>query len=164
MAEKLGLFNQWLFGDWAERAAINRNAEDLSVVEADLTKLRAVVQRQAQEILQLRAMMMGLSEVLHEKAALDPKELERAVNAAWSTLTAPPPEPPKMTDPYRGTPAEPTAADVDAAKALLVSAQEHHFNKRFDDARTVYQQIIERYGDTKQASTARQQLQNLRKA
>ena len=30
MAEKLGLLNQWLFGDWAERATIKRNADMLS--------------------------------------------------------------------------------------------------------------------------------------
>ena len=44
---------------------------------------------------------------------------------------------------------------------LLADAQKHHFGKRFDEARAIYQQIIERYADTKQAATAQQQLENL---
>lgn len=165
MAEKLGILNQMLFGDWAERSAINRNAEELSNVEADLGKLRAVVQRQAQEIVQLRAMFLGLVEVLHDRSALDEAELERAVKAALVRLTPPPPVPqPPPTDPYRGTPIDPAPADVEAAKALLASAQDHHFGRRFKEARAVYEQIVETYGDTKQATTARQQLENLRKA
>lgn len=164
MAEKLGFWNQWLFGDLAERGAINRNAEDLSVVEADVSKLRTVVQRQAQEILQLRAMMLGLIETLQEKVALDEKDLERAVNRAWESLQPAPPQPkPAQTDPYRGTPGEPTEVDVAAAKALLSSAQNHHFSKRFDDARAIYQQVVDKYGDTKQAVIARQQLENLKR-
>lgn len=120
MAEKLGLLNQWLFGDWAERATINRNAEALSSVEANLGDLRKVMERHAKEILQLRAMLMGVVEVLHEKAVVDDAELERAVQAAWAKLSPPPPEPkPASTDPYRGTPGEPSEADIEAAKALL---------------------------------------------
>lgn len=165
MAEKLGLLNQWLFGDWAERATINRNAEALSSVEANLGDLRKVVERQAKEILQLRAMFMGVVEVLHEKAVVDDVELERAVQAAWAKLSPPPPEPkPASTDPYRGTPGEPSASDIEAAKALLATAQKHHFSRQFQEARAIYQQIVERYSDTKQATVARQQLENLRNA
>lgn len=165
MAEKLGLLNQWLFGQWADRATINRNAEELSAVGADLDALRAVVQRQAQEIVQLRAMFLGMVEVLREKVQLDEAELERAVKAALAALSPPPPEPKQPSDPYRGIAAgDPSAEDVAAAKALLADAQKHHFGKRFDEARAIYQQIIERYADTKQAVTARQQLDNLKKA
>jgi len=164
MAEKLGILDQMLFGKWAERGAINRNAENLSLVEADLGELRKVVQRQAQEIVQLRAMFIGLVEVLHEKALFDDADLERAVQAAHAKLTAPPPQPQAPTDPYRGAPGEPSVADVEAAKALLAAAQKHHFSKRFQDARAAYQQVIDQYANTKQAITARQQLDNLRNA
>jgi hypothetical protein len=165
MAEKLGILNQMLFGNWAERSAINRNAEDLSAVEADVGELRKAVQRQAQELLHLRALFMGVVEILHEKAPFDDAELERAVNAALIKLTPPPKEPPKAaTDPYRGTPVDPPTAAVDAAKALLAQAQQHHFSQRFPEARAVYQQIVDQYANTKQAATARQQLENLRKA
>lgn len=164
MAEKLGILNQMLFGHWAERSAINRNADELSAVESNLGELRTLVQRQAQEILQLRAMFMGVVEVLHSKAPFDDAELESAVDAAWTKLSAPPPKPQPSTDPYRNSPTDPATADVDAAKALLASAQDHHFSQRFQEARAIYQQVIERYANTKQAATARQQLENLRKA
>ncbi|HEX5058207.1 MAG TPA: hypothetical protein VFV99_02550 [Kofleriaceae bacterium] len=166
MAEKLGFLDQMLWGKWADRAAINRNAEDLSNVEADVTALRTLVQRQAAEITQLRAMFMGMVEVLHQRGSLDETELESAVKAAFLKLSPPPPEPkPSASDPYRGiATSEPTAEAIEAAKALLATAQKHHFGKRFDDARAVYQQIIDQYADTKQAATARQQLENLRKA
>jgi hypothetical protein len=56
----------------------------------------------------------------------------------------------------------PTADDIEAAKALLATAQKHHFAKRFADARELYTQIVDRFGATKQAATARQQIENLR--
>lgn len=165
MAEKLGLMNQWLFGNWAERATINRNAEALSSVEANLGDLRNIVERQAKEILQLRTMFVALVDVLHERAVVDEAEIERAVQEAWAKVSPPPPEPkPASTDPYRGTPGEPSAAETEAAKALLATAQKHHFSRQFQEARAIYQQIVEQYGDTKQASVARQQLENLRNA
>lgn len=165
MAQKLGILNQLLFGDWAERDAINRNADSLSTVEANVAELRTMVQRQQQEILRLRAMFLGVVEVLQEKVQLDEAELERAVQAALIELAPPPPSPPVApSDPYRNTPVEPSATDVDAAKALLTTAQDHHFAKRFQEARTVYQQIVEQYPHTKQAGIARQQVDNLRRA
>jgi TolA-binding protein len=164
MAEKLGILDQMLFGKWADRAAINRHADDLSNVEANLTELRKFMDLQAQEILRLRAMLMGVVEVLHTKAPFDDAELELAIQAAWTKLTAPPPPPQQATDPYRNVPVEASAEDIAAAKALLASAQDHHFSQRFADARTVYQQIIDQHPNTKQAATARQQLANLRKA
>jgi hypothetical protein len=165
MAEKLGLLNQWLLGDWAERAAINRNAETLSTVEANLGDLRKLVERQAKELLQLRAMFMGIVEVLQAKSDVDEAELERAVQAAWVKLSPPPPEPkPASTDPYRGIPREPSAEENEAANAMLATAQKYHFSKQFKEARAIYQQIVEQHGDTKQGAVARQQLDNLRNA
>lgn len=142
----------------------------LSNVEATVADLRSVVERQAKEIMQLRAMFMGLVDVLHEKALVDDAALETAVKAAWTKLSPPPPEPkPASTSPYRGTQGGPSAdeveaAEIAAAKALLAKAQEHHFSRQFQEARSIYQQIIEQHGNTKQAVVARQQLENLRKA
>jgi hypothetical protein len=101
-----------MLGEWADRAAINRNADDLSSVEVSVAGLQTVIQRQAQEILRLRAMIMGVVEVLHAKAPFDDAELERAVQTAWTQLTTVPPAPAAagFTDPYRGTPADATAA------------------------------------------------------
>jgi hypothetical protein len=164
MAQKLGFLNQWLWGDWAERAAINRNAEDLSAVEADVGELRKLVQRQAEEILRLRAMFMGLAELLEEKGQVDDADLGRAVESAWNRLNPRPAEPVPSTDPYRGMPTEPSDEDIAAAKGLLAVAQDHHFSRRFQEARAIYQQIVDSHGDTKQAATARQQLENLRRA
>lgn len=170
MAEKLGLFSQLVFGDWSERATINRNAEELSAVGANVDELRRVARRQADEILKLRAMFMGIVDVLEQKAGVQRTDLEDAVDAAWAKLNpAPPPDvqtPQAGTtgDPYRGTVGEASAAEIDAAKALLATAQEHHFSRRFLEARAVYQQIVEQYGNTKHANTARDQLKNLRNA
>jgi TolA-binding protein len=168
MAQKLGILNQWFWGEWADRAAINRNAEDLSTVEAEVGALRTLVQRQAQDILRLRAMLDGVVDLLHDKLQLDEAELRRSVEAAWEKLNPPPPEKPVSpvgTDPYRGgTAGEPTVPETDAAKALLATAQSHHFSRRFAEARDAYQQIVDGYPATKQAATARQQLDNLKKA
>ncbi len=166
MAEKLGLVSQWFLGDFAERATINRNAETLSTVEANVAELRQRAQQQDTEILQLRVMVMGLVQLLQTKAVIADTELERVVEEAWTKLRPPQPEPNRAaTDPYRNTPAgEPSAEEIAAAKALLAEAQDHHFSKRFQAAKAVYQQIVERYGETKQAAVARQQIDNLRKA
>ena len=39
-----------------------------------------------------------------------------------------------------------------------------YISKQFQEARAIYKQIVERYGDTKQATVARQQIENLRNA
>lgn len=46
----------------------------------------------------------------------------------------------------------------------MKQAQDHQFNRQFEEARAIYQQVFERYGNTKQAVVARQQLDNLRNA
>jgi TolA-binding protein len=61
-------------------------------------------------------------------------------------------------------PREPSAEEIEAAQTLLAQAQKHHFSKQFQEARAIYKQIVERYGDTKQATVARQQIENLRNA
>jgi predicted lipid-binding transport protein (Tim44 family) len=107
------------------------------------------------------AIIFSLSAIVDRIAVLEGKlaELEGATpRARPEPAAAPKAEPPASTEPAR----EPTADEVEAAKALLATAQDHHFAKRFVDAREVYAQIVERYGATKQAATARQQLENLR--
>lgn len=165
MARKLGWLDMMFGGDYSEHAAINSNAENLEVVEADLGKLQTIVHKQAQEIMQLRAMVLGLVEVIQERVPFTDGDLEGAMKRAWLELNPPPPEPKAAEHPYRGAAQiEPTPDEIAAAKALLNTAQDHHFSKRFDDARAIYQQIVEQHGNTKQAATARAQLDNLRKA
>ncbi|MDX2087967.1 MAG: hypothetical protein SFX73_08960 [Kofleriaceae bacterium] len=161
---KLDLLDQILFGDSAQRNVINRNADELLVVEADLDKLRTVVQRQAQEILKLRAMLMGVVEVVQEKAPFRDAELESAVQRAWESLNPATASLRGAEHPYRGPVGEePTPEEVEAAKVLLTKAQDHHFSMRFDQARAIYHQVVERHPNTKQAINARQQLDNLKK-
>jgi hypothetical protein len=110
MAQQLGIFDQWFGGEWADRQAINRNAYELDYVQADVTSLQQALRKQANEILYLRAMFMGVVEVLHAKAPFDDAELAAAVDRAWGRLNRPPPPPASVTagaavDPYRGTPA-----------------------------------------------------------
>lgn len=172
MAEKLGFWQELLYSDQsgrdrAQSNAINQNAEELEAVEANLEGLRTVVQRQAQEILHLRAMVMGIVEILRAKVALDEAELAQAAQAAYSSLVSPPrpppPPPQPSTDPYRNAPgSEPSPDEVAAAKSLLKKAEDLHFHKRFQEAREIYQQIVDKHGGTKPASVARQQLENLR--
>jgi hypothetical protein len=64
--------------------------------------------------------------------------------------------------PYRDGYLE-SPVDSPTAQALLTTAHDHHFSKRFQDARVIYQQIVEQHGATKQATVARQQLENLSK-
>jgi hypothetical protein len=161
MAEKLGFFSQWLGGNWAERNTINANADALESVEAKVRDLQATTDRQAKEIVQLRATLIGLAEVVQAKVQFDDSDLERAVNSALEKLSPQPKAP--ATDPYRGLPpAEPTPEEIEAAKQLMRAAETHHFSKRFAEARQVYEEVVAMYGTTKQAVAARQQLKNLR--
>jgi hypothetical protein len=89
MAQRVGFFDQWAFGEYADRKAINRNADDLNLVESNVEQLQAQLAQQRQEIVQLRAMLMGVVEVLHAKAPFDNAELDAAVSAAHARLTAP---------------------------------------------------------------------------
>lgn len=166
MAKRLGFFSQWLGGSWVERNTINANADALDSVEARVKHLEALAERQAYEIVQLRATLMGLGNVLLAKVGFDDAHLESAVNSALDELVPPPEEPVRTgaTDPYRGLPVAdgPSPEDINAAKKLMRIAEDHHFSKRFADARSAYEEVVEKYGDTKQAAAARLQLANLR--
>lgn len=151
MAEKLGFFTQWLGGTWAERNTINANADALTTVEARVKNLQATAARQAREIIQLRATLMGLADVLQSKVQFDDAELEHRVKAALDRLM---PTSKAQTKP----------GEIDAAQKLLKMAEDHHYAKRFAEARSLYNEIVEKYANTEQAATARQQLDNLRGA
>ena len=84
MAHKLGFFTQWMFGDWAERDAINKNADTLETIEAKVSDLRSTVARQAQEITRLRAMVMGLVEV---RSSTDTARRSRRASHASNSIT-----------------------------------------------------------------------------
>jgi hypothetical protein len=164
MATKLS--NHWLWGA-PERDLIQENTEALESVEATVDDLKAKVGRQAEEIRELRATLMGLVEVLRKgENPIGRTDLEVAIAEAWAKLAPVPPPPPRSTaatDPYRGLPAgEPGPEEIAEAKALLKVAEEHHFAKRFASARHVYQELVDRFPTTKPALTARQQLDNLR--
>jgi hypothetical protein len=171
MAQKLDWFSQWWRGEWADRRAINANADALEDVEATVGGMQRRIDRQAKEILRQRAMITGMIELLYAANVFDERALQRSVNAAWTRLTAPPalapaPSPsraqPVATDPYRGLPAsEPVVTDDPDAKALLQVAEEHVFFRRFSDARAVYTDVIARYPDTQQAAVAREHLADL---
>jgi TolA-binding protein len=167
MAQKLGFLDQLLWGDHADRAAINRNAAELDNVSATVADLRKLVHIQSNEILQLRGILNGLVEVLQQKVSFTDAELEGAVRTALDKLAPPPPPPTKGYDPYRNLPQpeiEASPEEIAAANALHKKAQDHHFSKRFKEAREVYQEIVDKYGHTGTATHARQQLENLKKA
>jgi len=48
------------------------------------------------------------------------------------------------------------------AKLLVKRAQDHHFAKDFPQAIAIYEEVITRFPDSKQASAARTQIKNLR--
>ena len=166
MARKLGFFTQWIGGEWADRAVINRNAEALETVETSVSDLQKTIARQSREILELRATVLGMIELFQAKVPFDDSELELAVKDAWNQIAPPAPATPQpaATDPYRGLApsTEATAEEIAAAKALLRAAEDHHFAKRFAEARAAYQEIVDKHGHTKQAAVARQQIANLR--
>jgi cell division septum initiation protein DivIVA len=144
MAEKLGFW--FRDSDALQADAINANAEALESVELSVSRLQEIVERQQKEIVQLRAMIMGLADVLDSKVPFDDAELECAVRTAMERLVPPPPKP------------EDAAA---TANALLKVAQDHHQAKRFDEAREAYRELARRYPGTTQAAVALQQLGNL---
>jgi hypothetical protein len=158
-----GFFGSWLF---REQEAIDHNAEELTAVEGNLAELQRTVARQAQDILRLRAMLAGLVEVLHDQVKLDPGAVELATNAALERLSPPKKKQrrsPLSGDPYREASGEgPMPEDIAEAKKILHVAEEHHFAKRFGEAREAYQEVVEEYGDTKEAAVARQQIENLK--
>ncbi len=164
MAQKLGFFYQWLGGSWAERHTINANADALESIERKVGALQATADQQAKEIVQLRATLIGLAEVVQAKMHSDDSELERALNAALGKLADQARAPiPGAADPYRALPADAAMAeDIEAAKKLMHVAEEHHFAKRFAVARSLYEEVVANYGGTEQAIAARQQLENLR--
>jgi len=48
------------------------------------------------------------------------------------------------------------------ADALVKRAQDHHFAKRFSEAIELYEEVVTRFPESKQAARARAQIKNLR--
>jgi hypothetical protein len=65
--------------------------------------------------------------------------------------------------PRPGAPAAPDGSD-DEAKALIKQAEDLQFASKFKEARVTYAAVVERFPGSKQAATAKQQLDNLRNA
>jgi hypothetical protein len=121
MAQRLGPWDGNRFG-----TVINHNADELEDVEGSIETLRLAVVGQRQEILQLRAMVIGLVDVLRSKLALADEELDRAVGAALTALQ-PPRSAPRSAGaaaaghPYRDPPVE--AAPVPTTVCIRCTAQ-----------------------------------------
>jgi hypothetical protein len=171
--------------DIIEHLLSGPRADSLVAVPGDLSTL---VQLQATEIRQLRAVLRGLVEHLQAREVVNRQQLGAVIERAWEEVRDRTPAPPAskpvfapagrrgrgrsalvtaetpMTDPYRGVPAEPTPEMIEAAQALLQTAYKHHYARRFAEAREIYRKIIAEFGLTEQADTARQQLENLRGA
>ena len=148
-----------LWGHWAERSVINRNATSLETVEGQVAALRDTIEKQNDEIVRLRAMIVGLAEVVKGVAPFDGADRERAVKDAYLQLAPAPPV--TGTDPYRGIPPD-GSEDSPVAQELLAKAQKLHYSKQFKEAKAIYQQLVAQHGDTKQAAIAKTQLDNLR--
>jgi hypothetical protein len=83
---QIGLFDQWWGGAWADRNAINQNANELAALEGNTQMLQDLVRRQAQDILRMRAMFAGLVQVLEAKNLVAESELQAAIQATWEQL------------------------------------------------------------------------------
>jgi TolA-binding protein len=101
-------------------------------------------------VMLLAAMMAGEVKRLGERVRqLEQREPPRHTERAFPFATARPAIPEALRD-------------SEAAKALLRAAQDHHFAKQFAEARQRYTDLVTQFPDTKQATVARQQLENLR--
>jgi hypothetical protein len=54
-----------------------------------------------------------------------------------------------------------SASDAEAAR-LIKRAQSHQYERQFDEARALYEEVVARFPEFKQATMARQQIKNLR--
>ncbi|MFT3699140.1 MAG: hypothetical protein QM831_38695 [Kofleriaceae bacterium] len=151
--------------------------DPVATLQASVDDLRNTVTEHSREILHLRAAVDGLTNILCARVShVTREDIDRAIRDALDALS---PAIPGATlaaarrardekaigagmpvDPYRGLPTD--AHDDPAAQELLVRAQHLHYAKQFGEARTLYQQIVDHYGPTKQAITARAQLDNLK--
>jgi hypothetical protein len=92
MVRRFTYVSRW-FGDYYDRTAINEHADELDAMEDNVGKLQLVVKRQAEELLMLRAYVIGLVQVMRSKVPFDDAEVDAAVSDVWAELTAPPPPP-----------------------------------------------------------------------
>jgi hypothetical protein len=99
MTERVSRWDAFFGNQYADRQAINQNADELDTVQTEIEKLNKLVHRQADDLLLMRAFVIGIVEVLHAKAPFDQAELDAAVSEAYAQLTAPPPVDPNANMP-----------------------------------------------------------------
>lgn len=160
MSDDIDFLEAW--GDTDRSNAIRTNARALARTQERVAALEKQVADYKEDILHLRAQLNGLGALLQRKLDYQRGELDQEVKLAFDEL-APPVVVAAATDPYRGIPGEPgAAASSDDAKELIRMAGDHHFEKRFAEARVIYQRIVDEFPGSKQAIVARQQLANLK--
>lgn len=149
-----------------ERGAIQVNARVLDDVRKRVIELESLTRKQDDELVHLRATVIGLTALIQRKLDLQRGEIDQEVKIAYDELVPPPVVKPS-SDPYRGLPEEARKLsmaqrdDNPEAKQLMKQAQDLHFSKQFADARVIYQEIVERFPSSKQALVAAQQIENL---
>jgi hypothetical protein len=79
-------FDQWFAGGYADRQAINQNADELATVEGQTQMIGRVVQSHADDILRMRAMFAGLVKVLEARGLVVEDELQAAIGTMWMQM------------------------------------------------------------------------------
>jgi hypothetical protein len=75
-----------MMGDWADRDAINRNADELADVEQQQWTLQQTIDKQRGEIIQLRAMVMAVMEILVAANIADNETIQATAQRAYDAL------------------------------------------------------------------------------
>jgi hypothetical protein len=88
------------------------------------------------------------------------ERLEHITSDTVAAVAAPTEERPKKV----AAVAETAAEHSEEAAILLRKAQDHHFDKHFAVAKKLYADVVEQFPRSKQAITARAQMENLKKS
>jgi hypothetical protein len=99
---------------------------------------------------------------LMAQTALCQLQIERNTRTSTGTAGGPSPEHPGVA---ASLPVEkPKTIEVDSdaeAKALVKRAQDHQYSREFSEAIALYEEVVTRFPESKQATFARMQLKNL---
>lgn len=99
---------------------------------------------------------------LMAQTALCQLQIERNTRTSTGTVARPSPE---TAGAVASLPLEKPRIDVDPdadAKALVKRAQDYQYSKEFSEAIALYEEVVTRFPESKQATFARMQLKNLR--